>query len=174
MSLIPLWVKAAVAAALCAALMGLYAWRVGVERDFGRDEVRAEWNKEKLVQAAVDLQQSESNAEETDRRMEQQEENQRAQNEELEAARAAADRNALDAERVRQQSATAAEQWSHTLRNSPTSADLAAADTAIRVLTDVRGRLDQHAGVLAGYATAARAAGLKCERDYDALKRPRP
>lgn len=37
------------------------------------------------------------------------------------------------------------------------------------LLADVLGRADQRAGELAQYADAARIAGQKCERDYDAL-----
>lgn len=37
------------------------------------------------------------------------------------------------------------------------------------LLADVLGRADQRAGDLAQYADAARIAGQKCERDYDAL-----
>ncbi len=39
----------------------------------------------------------------------------------------------------------------------------------ILLLADVLGRADQRAGDLAQYADAARVAGQKCERDYDAL-----
>lgn len=39
----------------------------------------------------------------------------------------------------------------------------------VLLLADVLGRADQRAGDLAQYADAARIAGQKCERDYDAL-----
>lgn len=45
LGLIPLWAKAAAAAAILAALAGVYAWRVHAERNVGRAEVRAEWSK---------------------------------------------------------------------------------------------------------------------------------
>lgn len=46
-----------------------------------------------------------------------------------------------------------------------------AAGDPIGVLADVLGRADERAGVLAGYADQTRAAGLACERSYEALKR---
>lgn len=148
---------------------GFIAYEVHHQRDIGREEIRAEWNTAKAQQTAVDFRQSEKNAAETARRLAQQEENQRAQTKQLQAAKDAADRNARDAERVRQQAATAADQWSHTLRNSPTGAELAAADAAIHVYADLFGRADRAAGELAAYSDTARASGLKCSADYDAL-----
>lgn len=44
-----------------------------------------------------------------------------------------------------------------------------AAGDPILLLADVLGRADKRAGDLAQYADAARIAGQKCERDYDAL-----
>jgi len=55
-------------------------------------------------------------------------------------------------------------------RNSSTCIECAAAGDAIMVLADVLGRADRRAGDLASYADTTRAAGLKCERDYDSLK----
>ena len=44
------------------------------------------------------------------------------------------------------------------------------AGDAIGVLADVLGRADQRAGELADFADRAHAAGLSCERDYDAAR----
>jgi hypothetical protein len=110
-----------------------------------------------------------ANAKETQRRLERQEENQRAQDAELARLRAAADRADAAARRVREQASAAAREWSARLADSPTAEDLAAASEAIRVCTDLRGRADRRAGILARYADAARTAGAKCEADYDAL-----
>lgn len=44
------------------------------------------------------------------------------------------------------------------------------AGDAIGVLADVLGRADQRAGILADAADRAHAAGLACERDYDAAR----
>lgn len=52
------WIALAV---LFAALGGVYAWRVHVERDIGREEVRAEWDKERVANAAAAQLQAERN-----------------------------------------------------------------------------------------------------------------
>lgn len=117
------------------------------------------------------LAEHEAKAKEGLRRLQAQQRNQDDQNREFAAAQAAAARNADDAERVRAQAAHAAREWSARLADSPAVADRAAAADAIGVLADVLGRADRRAGLLASYADAARAAGLKCERDYDALTR---
>lgn len=174
LSLLPWWAKALIVAAL----LGLAAWGVHLYNDSlredGRQEVRAEWDKERIELGDRALAESESKAKESLRRMEAQRSNQDAQDRELGAARVAAARNAADADRLRQQSASAARDWAARLADSPTAEDLAAAGAAIGVLTDLLGRADRRAGVLASYADTARAAGLKCERDYDALKPSQP
>ncbi|MCW5648339.1 MAG: DUF2514 family protein [Ramlibacter sp.] len=120
-------------------------------------------------QNATDLRASQSNARETIRRLETQDANQRKQDAELAAARSDAGRNARDAEQLRQQNADAARRWSAALGHTPAVEDCTAAGDAIGVLSDVLSRADRRAGLLASYADAAHAAGLKCERDYDAL-----
>jgi hypothetical protein len=156
------WILLALWAALAASVAGLYAWRVHVERDIGREEVRAEWRERDAEQARV-------NAKETLRRFAAQQHNQELQHAELAKAKDAADRVARASERMRVQHAQAADIWTRTLRNSPTAADLAAAADAIRVSTELLGRARERAGVLARYSDAARIAGVGCERDYDAL-----
>lgn len=52
------WIALAV---LLAALGGVYAWRVHVERDIGRDEVRAEWTADNARRTAAALAESEKN-----------------------------------------------------------------------------------------------------------------
>lgn len=113
-------------------------------------------------------------AKETQRRLDQQEENQRAHNAELAAARSAAARNGRAAEQLRHENAAIVQQWRGYLGDTAAVAECAPAGDAIGVLADVLGRADRRAGVLADYADAARAAGLKCERDYDALTGARP
>lgn len=166
------WAKAAIALALLAALaavaFGVNHWdnqRLERAREEGRAQIRAEWN-------AAAVAESQANAEETTRRLAAQEENQRAQDAELARLRAAADRNAADADRVREQAADNARAWGRRLADSPTGADLEAAAAAIRVQAELLGRLDRRAGILATYADTARAAGRKCEVDYDALIQP--
>lgn len=115
------------------------------------------------------LKESQAKAAETFRRLEAQRENQDAQDALLARMRRDRDAAVAAADRVREQSAAAARQWSERLADSPTAADLAAAAAAIQLLTDVRGRLERAGADLAAHADAARAAGLKCAKDYDAL-----
>jgi Sec-independent protein translocase protein TatA len=119
--------------------------------------------------AAKALQESQAKARETQRRLELQDANQRAQDAEVERLRAAAARADAAADRVRTQSAAAAREWAGRLADSPTAEDLAAAGEAVRVCTELLGRADRRAGILARYSDAARTAGLKCEADYDSL-----
>lgn len=118
------------------------------------------------------IQEAHDNAKESQRRLDRQQENQLAQDRKLAIARADAQRNAAAADQLRDQNATAARQWSAALGDSPTQRECASAGDAIGVLADVLGRVDRRAGILASHADAARAAGLKCEADYDALKPP--
>lgn len=156
------WIKAAIAAAALIALTTAYfGWR-GQQREIGRQEVRAEWT-------AAALSESESNARETLRRLNKQQENQLAQDRKLAQARADAARDAADADRLRQQNADVVRRWRAALRDPAAGGQCTAAGDAIGVLADVLSRADRRAGVLAAYADAARAAGLKCEADYDAL-----
>jgi len=168
MNLLPGWVvRLTVIVTLVAAVCAGAAWFVHSQREMGREqgraEIRAEWTAAKLAE-------SESNAKETKRRVERQEENQRAQNEELAAARRDADRARVAVNRVRSDHETAARQWRRALADSPTRADLEAAATAIGVCTELLGRARERDRIVSTYSTAARAAGLKCERDYESLR----
>lgn len=154
---------------LAAALAVGYAGWTHHQRDIGRTEVRAEWAAERARQVAVDQAATVANAKETQRRLERQKENQDAQDKELAAARADAGRNLAAADQLRNDNAAAAQRWRAALDHSAAGSDCQAAGDAIGVLADVLGRADRRAGILASYADAARAAGLKCERDYDAL-----
>lgn len=131
---------------------------------------RIGYERMQAEQLVLDQAASAANFKETERRFREQQENQRVQNLELAAARADAARNARDADQLREQNAGVANRWRDALHDSTTVAEREAAADAIGVLADVLGRADRRAGILASYADAARAAGLKCERDYDALK----
>jgi hypothetical protein len=168
---------AAIAAAIVAAtVLGIVAWiqhgksvarTAGVVA--GRAEVQTKWDKERREQDAADLAAAHENAVESTRRQAKQQENQNAQNEQVARARADAERDRRERDELRRDHETAAQKWSRRLADSPTAADLAAAGDAIRMCTDVLGRADKRASVLAEVADARGAAGLKCERDYDAL-----
>lgn len=139
------------------------AWFVHYERDYGRREGRSE------VQAKWDAQTTETArlaAKETQRRLDAQEVNQRAHDQELAAAQRDAAGARLAADRLRSQLSA------FVAASRDPAAGVNGAPTAdpIGVLADVLGRADKRAGVLAAYADAARAAGLQCERNYDSLK----
>lgn len=139
------------------------------QQKVGEQRVQKRWDAETKRLEDAALAESQAKAKESLRRVEAQERNQRAKDDELAVARAAADRNAAAADQLRDQSASAAREWAARLANSPAAGDLEAAGAAISVCTDLLGRADRRAGLLASYADTARAAGLKCERDYDAL-----
>ena len=161
----PLYRWAAIALAVALGALALAAWdsaRLKRADAAGYKRAQAEYT-------AAALREAQANAAETARRLKAQQENQRAQDAALARARADAARAAADADRVRAQAADAAREWSARLGDSPTAEDLAAAATAIRVCTELRSRAVARAELLARTADAARAAGLKCEADYDSL-----
>jgi Protein of unknown function (DUF2514) len=152
-----------------AAAFGAGYWRGDVS---GKAEVQGRWDAERNVLKDAALAEAAANAKETQRRLDRQQENQLAQDRKLAVARADAERNAAAADSLRDQNAAAAREWSAALSDSPTPGECAAAGAAIGVLTDLLGRADRRAGVLASHADSARAAGLKCEADYDSLRLP--
>ncbi len=176
--LIPLWAKALILAAIAAAILAWDAHRINAAEERGdmrgARRVNAEWSKEREAQKDAALRQAAANAKETLRRLERQKANQDAQDVALAAARADAARAGADADRVRAQAAEAAREWSARLSDSPTASDSAAAGAAIGVCADVLGRAIAHARLLASTADAARAAGLKCSADYEALIPDKP
>lgn len=174
LSLLPWWVQALIVAAAIAAAVAALAAYNHHQREIGRDEIRAEWNEAKLAQTAADLAAEQAKAKESQRRLSRQQENQDAQNQEL--ARVAADRDRAGALVVKLQRTndTASQQWAARLADSPTRADLAAAGTTIGVLTELLGRARERARVVEAFTDTSRAAGLKCERDYDALAQVTP
>ena len=82
------------------------------------------------------------------------------------AARASAD--GLRADVARYRAAARAAQHSGTATSGPTTGD------ALDLLADLFSRADTRAGELAEFADAAHAAGLTCERSFDALSRTKP
>ena len=172
-ALLPAWARWLVLALLAAALLAFGALQ-GARWQSNTDavqlaQVQSAWDKERAELSAAALTKAQANAAETARRIAAMQENQRAQDQLLARMRRDRDDALAAADRLREQSASAARAWSARLADSPTAGDLAAAAAAIELLTDVRSRLERAGAELAGDADAARAAGLKCERDYDSL-----
>ena len=76
------------------------------------------------------------------------------------------ERDRLLADVARYRTAARATQHSGTATAGPTTGD------ALDLFADLFGRADQRAGELAEFADAAHAAGLTCERSFDALIKP--
>lgn len=170
LNLIPLpWRLGIIAALLAAVGAGVLAYGHH-EHSLGMQATQAQWDAERAKQAAQALAEAESNAKETQRRLERQGDAQREYDAQLAQAQhdAAAATAALDGLRRRaaQYAAAARGAASHpaTVGNSP------ATDDPSGVLADVLGKLGGRAQLLAAYADAARRAGKQCERDYDTLR----
>lgn len=146
---------------------GFKAYHAG--KGVGVAQVQGQWDAAELARARADIEAARVNAKETQRRLDRQKANQDVQDKELAAARGDAVRNRNDADSLRDQNATTAKQWRDALGNSPTVEQCAAAGDTIVLSADVLGRMDKAASDLAQYSDTARIAGLKCERDYDAL-----
>ena len=160
--------------ALLVAAVGAFGALQGARWQENKDtvqlaKVQGAWDKERAELGAQALAKANANAAETARRIAAMQENQRAQDQLLARMRRDRDDALAAADRVRQQSAEAARAWSARLADSPSAADLAAAGATIQLLTDVRSRLERAGAVATADTDAARAAGLKCERDYDSL-----
>lgn len=144
-------------------VLGICAGFVHYEKHLGvvhgRAEVQAKWD----AKAAEDARLA---AQETQRRLDAQEENQRAHDKELAQAQADAAVAHAAADRLQRQLAAFVAASRHPAAGSVGTP----AGDPIGVLADVLSRADKRAGILAAYADAARAAGLQCERNYDALR----
>lgn len=161
----PLYRWLAIVLAIVLGALALAAWdsaRLKRADAAGYKRAQAEYT-------AAALREAQANAAETARRLKAQQENQRAQDAALARARADAVRAAADADRVRAQAADAAREWSARLGDSPATSDIEAAGAAIGVCADLLGRAVARARLLARTADAARAAGLKCQADYESL-----
>jgi len=112
------------------------------------------------------------NALETKRRLEKQDENQRANTALVEGLRAAAARAADAAGRLQlrlDQHLAAAKEADRAGRDPAAGVQCPATEAAAELYAELFRRADRRAGELAKYADDARAAGLKCEADYQAL-----
>jgi hypothetical protein len=138
----------------------------------GRAEVQQRWDAERQRQTAQALAESQSNARETLRRLERQQEAQRVHDQEIFAARNDAATARVSADSLRQWAEGIAAAARRAASNPATSDNREAAADSARVLADVLRKSDERAGVLAEYADAARIAGQQCVRAYEALTAP--
>lgn len=143
------------------------------ERDAGRAEVRAQWDADRAtaMQAAIIDQQA--NAAETARRLAAQQEINNATTAQLNRARADADAARSAGDRLRAQLAAyvSAHRGDASSHPAPEPAG-PPASAPVDLLADMFRDSDEAAGILAAALDAARAAGLACERAYDALTGP--
>lgn len=158
-------IKGVAAIALVAGAAAGLSWFVHHERDIGRAEVRAQ-----IAREAAD--ESQRNAKETQRRLDRQEEAQRAHDEELARASADAARARDAAGRLRQRVDELVAAARRAGCNPTAGGQRQAAEDPIGVLAELQRRADERAGILADYADRARIAGQQCERAYDSLNKP--
>lgn len=172
MSLVPLWAKALIVAAVAAAaLWALHLWKESLRED-GREEIRAEWARDRAAQAAAALKQAAANAAETERRLRAQKEITDAAERDLAAARRDADAADALAGRLRTQLAARTAAVRGAAGDPAAAGQCAATLDALYLYADLFERADKAAGELARHADASRAAGLACERAFDSLTPP--
>lgn len=155
-----------VAGAIAALVLGWGALRHHLVEE-GRAEVRAQWDEDRAHAQAAAAAAALASAKETQRRMDRQQENQHAQDALL--ARMRRDRDAAVAATDRLQQRAAAyldAAGCGGLAGDPAAECVRAAAAAIG---DALGRSAAIARRAAADADEARARGLKCEADYDAL-----
>lgn len=159
----------ALLAAVAAVLWGVRAYNESLRED-GRNQVRAQWEADKVKQRDDALRDAEANAKETQRRLERQGDAQREQA--LELARyqrvaadavAARDGLQLDVDNLTAVARRAAV-------DAATAGEREAGIAAAGMLADVSRGADKLAEVYAREADTTRRAGVLCERDYDALR----
>lgn len=149
-------------AAAAFALVGWSSYRHGVQTE------RAIWERRQAEAERKAKEQAEANAAETARRFAAQQAIINQALREKENARLDADRASAAGERLRKQIASLAASCRATSDPSAIGAGETAAASG-DLLNGVLERLDQAADRIARYADEARAAGLACERSYDAL-----
>lgn len=160
MSFLPLWIRLLVIGGLCLLAVASCRYRDGLLRDEGVQSERA-------AQRELDRLQAEADQGETARRIFRNSEISHDTAQSLAAAAADRDRADLAARSLRAELAAYAQ--AHRCADPAAGTDQPPADTALDVLAHLFAGPDQAAGELAQFADRARAAGLGCERTYDAL-----
>jgi hypothetical protein len=137
------------------------------QREIGRGEIRAAWDKDTKARQAQAIEQGRQAAAETLRRLNKQQEDQRAQDQLL--ARMRGDRDAARSERDGLQLRAAAYLGAAGCSALSGDSALECVRAAAAKVVDVLGRCSSRLVDVAAAADDARARGLKCEADYDAL-----
>lgn len=156
-------------AAIALAIAAGVAWFASEQRDFGRNEVRAEWNADKQRQANEALQDSVNNAKETQRRLDRQKANDDKQATELQVARADGVLAGRAAARLRDKSDTLANTAKRACGDTATVEQRKAGASAVDLLAYMQRSIVERAQALGEFADGAYIRGSKCEADYDAL-----
>ncbi len=168
--LVWLAVIAACAAVLYAIVWGYETWRDGkvAEGDrAGAARVQALWDADRAQAQAAALEKRRLDAVETERRLKAQEENQRAQNRQIADARRDAERAAASADGLQLRATAYLDAAGCGGRTGDSAVDCIR--QAVAQITDALGSCGRIARQVAADADDARARGLKCEADYDAL-----
>lgn len=168
---VPEWLFDLVLAAILVAGLSACVYGYGRhQREAGRQEVQAKWDADRVIQQQAALKAQADNASETQRRLSAQQEIMNETTAQLNRARADADaaRNAGDRLRA-QLAAYVASADRGTSSNSTARPPGPPASTPVDLLADMFRSSDEAAGIMAAALDAARAAGLACERQYDAL-----
>ncbi len=165
------WIIVGLGIALAAALslVGVQTVRLaGAKTELA--EHKAQVQAERAAQHAQAAEDGRQNAKETQRRLDQHQENQRARD--ALYASAVADRDAARsvAAGLREQTAIFVSDAKKRAAGNPSAGiDRASADAALDLLAELFSRSDETSGELAEYADAARIAGQQCQASYDAL-----
>lgn len=174
LDLVPGWLRIALISALIAgAVLALKAWNESL-REEGRAEVRAEWTAERERQKDAALKQAAANAKETARRLAAQKEVQDAHDKELARVRADAVAARGASDRLRRELADFTASRRAAASHPAPAGHGATTDLGFDLLSDMFSLADQAAGEMAERADEARAAGLQCQRQYEALTAPTP
>lgn len=166
------WLAVALLAALAVYLVvrGYEAWRSAVwtEGDTaGAARVHNEWAEDRAQAQAAQLERARQASLETVRRLTAQEANQREQNRQLEETRRDAERAQRAADGLQLRAAAYLDAAGCSARSGDSA--LECIRQAVAQITDALGSCGRIARSVAAEADDARARGLKCEADYDAL-----
>lgn len=169
--LIPWWVDVLLAVVFAAGVGAVVVGFGRHQREAGRQEVRALWSAEKVEQQRAVIANQAAATAETQRRLDAMQRNIDETHAQLDRANAdaGAARSAYD--RLRQQQARylAAVRPGSPASGPATSTGSPTTSVAVDLFADLFSESDEGAGILAAALDSARAAGLACERAYDAL-----